>query len=197
MSSSMDHPIWFLQAEISRPHFPANLTREKKGRKEETWKGNHTSQSWTDSWAPKAKICLPFSKLGFVAWPVKSYKAFINKLNLFPFAPQEENYRHLISQTLYAPCKASTVREVTKRVEGGVKCETAAQTPWEVGEKTISSCPNTWYHISFPRKYFLSSGKLRICGSSCLNTNAVLWETFLKYINGFSSFASPCEWPSH
>ena len=46
---------------------------------------------------------------------------------------------------------------------------------------------------TFPRKYFLSSGKLRICGSSCLNTNAVLWEISLKYINGVSSFASPCE----
>lgn len=46
---------------------------------------------------------------------------------------------------------------------------------------------------TFPRKYFLSSGKLRIHGSSCLNTTAVLWETFLKYVSGFSSFASPCE----
>ena len=114
----MDHPIWFLQAEISRPHFPAKLRREKKGRKEETWKGNHSTQSWTDSWAPEAKVCFPFSKLGFAAWPVESYKHCINKLKLFPFTPQEENYRCLISQTWYVPCNASTVREVTTMGRG-------------------------------------------------------------------------------
>lgn len=99
----------------------------------------------------------PLSKLGFVAWPVKSYKAFINKLNLFPFAPQEENYRHLISQTLYAPCKASTVREVSKRVEGGVKVRRQHRLLGS-GRKPYPHVPTLDTTHLFPRKYFLSSG---------------------------------------